>query len=290
MWNAIAKHLSDTLSFDYKITEKSPVSGGNINESYLISDGQQRYFVKINHVSYLPTFLNELDGLSKLKATETVSVPEQITIGKAKQNAFLVLNYIPTKPLKDSPNSFQFGQQLAKLHQADIQPKYGFDSDNYLGVNEQPNRWHKKWHRFYVEQRIGWQLTLLEEKQLIIGDLSQICHATYEILKNHQPPASLLHGDLYHGNVANSPFGAICFDPACYYGDLECDLAMTELFGGFDRKFYEGYHSITPVSSEYSIRKQVYQLYHLLNHTNLFGGHYIQQTQDLAKQIVSQVR
>ena len=144
MWQAISQQLSDTLLFDYQITEKVRLSGGDISESYMINDGEQRYFVKINDREFLSKFEVEAESLHLLRETSTLFVPEVVLVGKTKNASFLILNYLPTKPLEDGPNSFKFGQQLAHLHQWGEQKEFGFDTDNYLGSTLQPNKWHKK--------------------------------------------------------------------------------------------------------------------------------------------------
>lgn len=279
MWQAISQQLSDVLMFEFKIEEKIRITSGDISESYMISDGEQRYFVKVNSKSFLPNFAAEIDNLNELRLTNTVSTPEIVHIGTTRDTAFLILNYLPTHPLSTHEASFQFGQDIARLHLWGEQQEYGFDNDNYIGATVQPNRWHKKWCQFFAEQRIGWQLQLLKEKGIKFGDLDQIIERVKFSLSHHHPKPALLHGDLWHGNCAESPFGPICFDPACYWGDSECDIAMTELFGKFPDSFYKGYRGIKPMLAGYNERKEIYNLYHVLNHCNLFGGHYINDAQ-----------
>ena len=287
MWQAISQQLSDTLLFDYQITEKVRLSGGDISESYMINDGEQRYFVKINDREFLSKFEVEAESLHLLRETSTLFVPEVVLVGKTKNASFLILNYLPTKPLEDGPNSFKFGQQLAHLHQWGEQKEFGFDTDNYLGSTLQPNKWHKKWCVFFAEQRIGWQLQLLKEKGVTLVDIDDFIDVVKQRLAYHAPKPSLLHGDLWNGNAALTAFGPICYDPACYWGDRECDIAMTELFDGFQPEFYQGYESVMPLSSSYEERKDIYNLYHVLNHCNLFGGHYLEQAQLVINKIIS---
>lgn len=287
MWQAIADQLSETLMFSFNILEKSPIHGGDINDCYMISDGEQRYFVKINQRDFYSNFEIEAESIHVLRQSGSVSVPEHILTGKCKDHAFLILNYLPTKPLDDADSNYKFGQQLAKLHQWGEQKEYGFDQDNYIGSTLQPNKWDKKWGRFFAEQRIGWQLQLMKEKGVKLVDIEEFTHLIQDRLSGHQPRASLLHGDLWGGNVANSPFGPICYDPACYWGDRECDLAMTELFSKFHPDFYLGYESIFPIDSHYNQRKDIYNLYHLLNHYNQFGGSYLDQCESSISHILS---
>lgn len=279
MWQAIAQQLSETLLFEFKIEERIRISSGDISESYMISDGEQRYFVKINEKHFLPNYTAEMDNLTELRLTNTVRTPEVVLLGSTKEASFLILNYLPTHPLTHAKSSYQFGQQLARLHNWGEQQEYGFDNDNYIGATPQPNRWQKKWSRFFAEQRIGWQLQLLKEKGIEFGNMEDIIESVRLALSHHHPKPALLHGDLWHGNCAESPFGPICFDPACYWGDRECDIAMAELFGGFSSEFFEGYESINPLDKGYQSRKEIYNLYHILNHCYLFGGHYLNDAQ-----------
>lgn len=285
MWQAISQQLSETLMFTFQIREKQKLEGGGISKCYMISDGDQRYFVKTQKRENLPLFEAEAEGLKELRLSDTVALPELVDVGQCKDHAFLILNYLPSKPLEDERRSYEFGVQLAKLHQWGEQKEYGFDQDNYIGQTLQPNSWTKKWNRFFSEQRIGWQLQLLNEKGIKFGDIDSIVSGINEKLSNHHPKPSLLHGDLWHGNAANTAFGAVCYDPACYWGDRECDIAMTELFGGFEPEFYQGYESIRPLSYEYEVRKDIYNLYHILNHCNMFGGHYLEE----AKQYIDRI-
>ncbi len=286
MWQAISQQLSDTLMFEFSIQEKVKLPGGDISQCYMISDGEQRYFLKVNNKNSIELFESEVESLKELRNSNSVFVPEVVDIGNCKDAAFLVLNYFPTKPLSNSESSYTFGQQLAKLHKWGEQKEYGFDSDNYIGATVQPNRWEKKWHRFFSEQRIGWQLQLLSEKGIHLGNQEAIIQAVSDELAHHHPTPSLLHGDLWSGNTANSAFGPLCFDPACYWGDRECDIAMTELFGGFDQSFYDGYTSEYPLCTGYSHRRSLYNLYHILNHCNLFGGHYLDEAQSVIEEIM----
>ncbi|EKO3489531.1 fructosamine kinase family protein [Vibrio fluvialis] len=287
MWQAIAQQLSDTLMFQYDITEKTKINGGDIHECYMISDGSERYFIKLNQREFLPQYELEAENLRMMRESSTVFVPELILVGTSKSHAFIILNYLPTKPLDDAANSFKFGVQLAQLHQWGDQKEYGFDVDNYIGNIVQPNQWTKKWNLFFAEQRIGWQLQLLKEKGIEMVNIDEFVELVKQRLANHTPRPSLLHGDLWHGNVANSAFGPICYDPACYWGDRECDIAMTELFGGFQPDFYQGYESVMPLDFNYGERKDIYNLYHILNHYNHFGGHYLAEADSLIKKILS---
>lgn len=164
MWHAIAKQLSEVLAFDFVIRERERLNDGDCNTRYMISDGEERYFVKVNEREFLPKFESEIDNLSTLLATSSICVPQPVTCGVTKTHAFMVLTYSPTKPLTQAKDAFDLGQKLAKLHQWGDQKQYGYDADTYIGLNLQPNAWHKHWGFFFAEHRIGWQLQLLKEK------------------------------------------------------------------------------------------------------------------------------
>jgi len=287
MWQAITQQLSDTLMFQFDPVEKIKLNGGDISQCYMISDGKERYFIKLNDREFLPVFEAETQNLHALRESDSVYVPEHVLTGCTKDHAFIILNYFLTKPLDDPKISHQFGIQLAKLHQWGDQKEYGFDVDNYIGNIVQPNNWTKKWSQFFAEQRIGWQLQLMHEKGIELVNIGDFVEVIKQRLANHTPRPSLLHGDLWNGNVANCPLGAICYDPATYWGDRECDIAMTELFGGFQPEFYQGYESVLPLDFGYGERKDIYNLYHILNHYNHFGGHYLGEAEQLIKKILS---
>ncbi|GHA62685.1 fructosamine kinase family protein [Photobacterium aphoticum] len=284
MWQAISHQLSNVLNNPFKIIEKDVLEGGDVNECYCISDGNTRFFIKLNDREQLTVFETEAESLRILNETDCIQVPQHIHVGTSKDKAFLVLNYLPTKVLNDDA-AYQLGAQLAHLHAWGEQAEYGFDFDNYIGLTPQPNRWRRRWCRFFAEQRIAWQLQLCQEKGMVFGNIDEITSNVIQLLMNHQPKPSLLHGDLWHGNTAMTVTGPIIFDPASYWGDRECDMALTELFGGFPPSFYEGYHSVWPLDEGYEERKDLYNLYHVLNHCNLFGGSYIAQAEQIIEKL-----
>lgn len=288
MWRAIEQAISEHFGTPFSIEEHEKLSGGDINQAYVISGEDQRYFVKVNDKAHLERFQLEAEQLNQLKLSNTVNTPQVITFGNSKQHAFLVLEYIVLKSLDKAGGSYEFGKQLAKLHRWGDQKEYGNDLDNFIGDTLQPNSWMKNWSRFFSEQRIGWQLQLLKEKGVHIVDIDDCIEEVHQRLLNHSPRPSLLHGDLWHGNVAQSVSGPVVYDPASYWGDRECDIAMTELFGAFDRDFYKGYEDEWPLDHQYQWRKPVYQLYHILNHLNLFGGQYLSQAESMIEKIMSE--
>ncbi|MGC9421577.1 fructosamine kinase family protein [Vibrio sp.] len=287
MWQAIAQQLSETLSIHYRIVEKEKLPGGELHNCYVISNGIERYFVKINQRDFIHHYELEAQNLKLLAESDSITVPVPRLVGTTKNHAFIILNYLPTKPLDNPEQSYLFGQQLAKLHQWGEQKEYGFDVENHLGTLIQPNPWHKKWALFFAEQRIGWQLQLLKEKGIDLVDIDQFVGLIKYKIGAHTPKPSLLHGALWTTNVAQSVTGPISYDPACYWGDRECDLAATELFGGFQPEFYLGYESIYPLDAHYAERKNIYNLYLLLSYCNHFGGKYLAQADHLIKNLLA---
>lgn len=275
MWQAISQQLSDATAFEFILREKENLNGGETNDCYLIGDGEQRYFIKLNDRSCLSKFEAEFENLSTLNTTSTLCVPEPIICGMTKEHSFLILNYYPTKPLNKDSDFYTLGQQVARLHLWGDQKEFGYDADTYVGLNLQPNAWHKKWHVFFAEHRIGWQLQLLKEKGIDLGDINEVVQYVKKTLASHQPKPSLLHGSLNQQNVALSPIGALCYDPSSFWGDREYDIAIAEYYGEMSPSFLEGYQSIYPLESNYSQRKDIYQFYYLLCLCNQYGGEYL---------------
>ncbi|RXJ71665.1 hypothetical protein CS022_20190 [Veronia nyctiphanis] len=280
MWQSLSLQLSDIIGQSFTIVEKTPVDGGDINECYTITDGTNRFFVKVNDRANLSVFESEAESLRHLAICGEINVPKVVFIGAVKDHAVLVLNFLALKHL-DTDSAYQLGRQLAQQHQWGEQLEYGFDIDNYVGTTVQPNNWHRKWNVFFSEQRISWQLQLAAERGIHFGNVDSITGRIKERLSGHQPKPCLLHGDLWLGNTGLSVLGPIFFDPASYWGDRETDVAMTELFGRFPDSFYTGYNEVWPLEHDYAERKEIYNLYHILNHALIFGGQYISDAEDI---------
>lgn len=201
MWQGISNQLSEQLGYSFNITEKEVLTGSEVNQCYCISDGNERFFLKLNTRDNLVIFETEAESLRILNEACCVQVPQFVHMGTCKDKAFLVLNYLPTKPL-DSHSAYELGQNLASQHLWGEQIEYGFDFDNYIGLTPQPNKWRRKWCRFFAEQRIAWQLQLCEEKDISFGNIDTITSNVIQCLLNHQPKPSLLHGDLCYANSA----------------------------------------------------------------------------------------
>ena len=224
-------------------------------------------FVKTGTAARADAFAAEAEGLQALKLAG-LRVPEVVSQGVDGGRAFLVLEYLE---LQSKGDFAALGRTLAAAHRH-AGPRFGWHRDNYIGATPQQNGWCDDWGTFWQERRLRPQLALARKNGFDIEDLPLA-----DLLKGHRPAPSLLHGDLWRGNAGFVAGGPVVFDPAVYYGDREADLAMTELFGGFPPAFYASYKENYPLESGYRQRKHLYNLYHLLNHLNLFGGGYLGQ-------------
>lgn len=276
MWRAIEQNITQAIGEQFNIKYKKIVTGGDINLCYWLSDYQHNYFIKLSDKSRLQQFESEAYSLAQIKKINTMSCPEVITTGTTLDKSYLVLEYLPFK-IACAKEWFNFGEQLAQMHKFSTHGQFGWQHDNYIGTTLQPNDWQSNWRTFFAEQRIGWQLQLLAEKSIKLGDIEHIIDVCHKKLLHHQATPCLVHGDLWQGNLGFSDSGVFIFDPASYYGDREVDVAMTELFGQLPSEFYQGYQSVYPLENDYDKRKLVYNFYHNLNHANLFGGVYIEQ-------------
>lgn len=287
-WNDIAACISHATQTNFEFADAIPLAGGCINQTWRMQGRDHtHYFVKLNDAAQLPMFAAESTGLATLAATNTVRVPRPIVHAISGEHAFLVLEYLH---LNSSGNSRLLGQQLAALHRA-AAPQFGWQQDNTLGLTPQPNSWTADWIVFWREQRLGFQLDLAKQKGYG-GELQtlglRLLDRVPDFFDHHRPTPSLLHGDLWGGNHAYMADGMpVLFDPAPYYGDRETDLAMTELFGGFDNEFYTAYRAAWPLEAGYATRKIFYNVYHILNHANLFGGGYARQAEGMMRQLLA---
>lgn len=286
LWPHIEQVISDKTQTLFQIKTREPISGGDINNAYRVSDGRTSYFVKTNHKSKSYMFAAEEIGLNELFKSNTISVPQPIAHGVHAIDAYIIMQYVTMHRQTDS---HLFGEKLAQLHLCESK-KFGFEVDNSIGSTPQVNAWNDSWVKFWQKQRLEYQIDLIHSNGLShkVVDLGmRLVEKTPEFFKTYEPKASLLHGDLWSGNWAALSQGEpIIFDPAPYYGDHEADLAMTELFGHPGVNFYASYHSIFNIDEGYKVRKLFYNLYHILNHANLFGGGYIIQAQNVIEQLL----
>ena len=252
------------------------VSGGCIHECFRWGP----YFIKSNSADHSAAFSSEAEGLRAIAATETIRTPEVIELGTSGNTAMLILEYLDLRPTGDEA---RLGESLANLHRHTT-PEYGFAGDNFIGSTPQTNTPRSDWPGFFVDQRLAAMFDRLRKSGITFSGSQQLLHRLDTLLPP-SPPASLLHGDLWGGNRAFLPDGSpVLFDPACYYGHSACDLAMTQLFGGFSEDFYEAYRSHSPNKTDAQELHDLYNLYHILNHALLFGGSYVAQAGQLIRQ------
>ncbi|MDX8417177.1 fructosamine kinase family protein [Absicoccus intestinalis] len=261
---------------DKKVLSYHSVAGGDINKAYQVKTEQDMYFIKMNTISNLDMFIQEKKGIEAIAACHVIGTPHILQMGTTYQHAYLLMDYIERgKPIASYWDVF--AQELACMHSSFVGDQFGFSSDNYIGSTPQSNPFCGSWVTFFKEYRLR-PMLVRNEENLSRSDRQRIIHIMEhldELLIEPEHP-SLVHGDLWSGNVMTGPDGkAWLIDPACYYGDAEVDLAMTELFGGFPPSFYTSYRQYGCLRAGYEKRKYVYNLYHLLNHLYLFGyGYY----------------
>ncbi len=270
----------------FSISNCRPLGGGCINEAWLVGDGGTSYFVKLSSAADLAMFEVEAIALEELAATNTIKVPQPIVHGTACGQCYLVLEALPFGSAK-SGSWEAMGRRLAQLHRSTAK-HFGWDRDNVIGSTPQQNEWADSWSEFFRERRLRPQFELARKKGFTFARADQLLECADELLADHEPEASLLHGDLWSGNADFLEDGTpVVYDPATYYGDRETDLAFSEFFGGFPPAFYRAYEDAWPLASGYDHRKQLYNLYHVLNHANLFGGGYAGQAEQMIDQLVS---
>jgi len=289
--SAIEQSIAAASGDSFSIRHQQAISGGSINRAYRIESDTHSYFLKLNQADKLSMFEAEAAGLHELAAANAVRVPRPVCYGTAAGQSWLVTEYIEFgRGGRDSDELF--GQQMAALHRQSSE-QFGWLHDNTIGSTAQHNGAMQNWVDFYRERRLRVQFELaaghgfrasLQRK----GERLMQCLPAF--FSGYAPTPSLLHGDLWGGNYAFDAVGqAVIFDPAVYYGDREADIAMTELFGGFEADFYAAYDQTWPLDDGYAVRKNLYNLYHILNHANLFGGAYAAQAENMIDRLLSEI-
>jgi fructosamine-3-kinase len=291
-WTDIAEHISRATGEVFTCGDRRSVGGGCINDAAVIEDHGRRYFVKLNDAPRLSMFEAEAQGLDEIGASNSVRVPQPVCAGVSGRQAYLVMEYIAFAPGGDQGPE-RLGRQLASMHRAQHKT-FGWHRDNTIGATPQINTPATDWVAFWQQHRLEYQLRLAAA-QGHRGDIQRKGERLLSDLalffSSYAPTPSLLHGDLWSGNVAYDMHAQpLIYDPAVYYGDREADIAMTELFGGFAPRFYSAYQDAWPLDTGYSVRKHLYNLYHVLNHLNLFGGGYRSQAEGLIDRLLSEVR
>ncbi|MBT8314404.1 MAG: fructosamine kinase family protein [Maribacter sp.] len=282
--SSFKEHIAQILGSP--IIKADPVSGGDISSAYCIHTSTHRYFLKVNErENASKMFLTEKLGLDTINRTNAIKAPEVVSCGQYHTSSFILMEFIePKNPTSKEMEAF--GTQLADLHTFPVGESFGWKQDNYIGSLAQSNKNHPDWALFYVYERLLPQLVMAREKELLssyeVPSESILLNRCQHFFPEVQP--ALLHGDLWSGNYIISTQGIpYLIDPAVYYGHHEVDLAMTRLFGGFSSKFHAAYAEQIPIGPLYNERMDIYQLYYLLVHLNLFGRSYYPSVKRLLK-------
>ena len=292
VWHSVSTGISACTEQSFTVERIRPVTGGCINTTVIIDNGSTSYFVKLNSAEHRKMFEAEAEGLRELSRTDTLRVPMPVCCGEGSSQAWLVLENMGEMVSGTKGGWNRLGRGLALMHRC-RHDKYGWHRDNTIGSSPQINTRSQNWVEFLRDCRIGYQLALADRNGH--GDRlqprgSKLLDKFEFFFADYIPEASLLHGDLWSGNVGfvdgRDP---VIFDPAVYYGDREADVAMTELFGSFAPEFYDAYQTEWPLDKGYEVRKQLYNLYHLLNHLNLFGRGYLANCESTIDRLLSEV-
>jgi len=289
--DAIAAAIAKRSGTSFTPSSVSPVGGGSIHRAWHLTDGVRHYFVKVGAGGTAPMFAAEALALQTISHAAVVRTPTVVAMESTETLAFLVLEHLELAAL-DQPGGARLGSALAQLHRI-TGDAFGWDGDNFIGATPQINTPHRSWPHFFGERRLRPQLQLALQNGMdkaLVAKGDAIIERIGGLFISYQPLPSLLHGDLWSGNAAQCDDTPVIFDPASYYGDRETDIAMAELFGGFPDSFHVAYRAAWPLDSGYEARKPLYNLYHILNHFNLFGSAYLGQAQRMIERLLKELR
>jgi fructosamine-3-kinase len=265
----------------------APVGGGCIHRAWRLelADGGL-LFAKTNRAALLPVLAAEADGLRALTSAPTgLMISTPLRLAELDGTALLLLSWLNLGDRPSDPEGAwrNFGAELAALHRSSLvghDGRFGWGQDNFIGSGPQANGWQESWGRFFAEQRLGRQLAWAARSGHRLAEADALLQQVLAWLAGHPAEPCLVHGDLWSGNASLlAGGGGALFDPAVYRGDREVDLAMAQLFGGFPPAFFAGYEAAWPLPEGHRQRVELYNLYHLLNHANLFGGSYWSQAE-----------
>ena len=292
-WVSIVQKIDQATGRAFSVQQQRSLSGGSINSAFMLTGDEggreKSYFVKTNRAGWGEMFAAEAKALAVMAETNAIMVPNPVCTGDDQTHSYIVMEYLELDGLC---NQVQLGEQLAAMHRV-TKDKFGWEIDNTIGATPQPNAWQDNWIDFWREQRLGFQLALAAEKGYG-GELQTLGEKLLVempvLFSGRDIKPSMLHGDLWGGNVGGLNDGSpVIFDPAFYYGDREADLAMTYVFGGFTADFYASYENAFPLDDGFKLRKTFYNIYHIINHLNLFGGGYQTQAIQMLKQVLSEI-
>ena len=286
---SIARSLSEAQGEDIALEWVRNLPGGDINYAAHVRCGNMNWFLKYHTNAPRGMFAGEALALAEITKQDRIKAPSPITQGNHGNIDWLVLEFIE---LSSTGSASRLGEELAALHTV-TGKQYGWSEDNYIGTTPQINAHCDNWVHFWRDYRLKPQFQMAENAGHTgrLTDLGErLLDKLDQLMDGHQPAPSLLHGDLWAGNKAFTMDGRpVIFDPASYYGDRETDIAMTELFGGFSKDFYSAYKASFPLSDGYTMRRDLYNLYHMLNHLNLFGRGYLSRCESMIDRLLAQV-
>ncbi len=290
-WQSIIQHIEQTTGQVFSVKQQQTMAGGSINAAYLLTgdDGTQ-YFVKTNRSGRQDMFEAEARGLHEMASSNTIKVPRPVCFGDDQSQSYIVLEYLD---MGGRVNQNVLAEQLAAMHHVTAE-QFGWVINNTIGSTFQDNTCNSNWIAFWSKQRLGFQLKLAAENGYG-GALQSLGEKLLiempKLFTGREIKPSMLHGDLWGGNVAGLKDGTpVIYDPAFYYGDREADLAMTYVFGGFNADFYASYQNAFPLDDGFAVRKTFYNIYHIINHLNIFGGGYHGQALHMMEQVLAELR
>ncbi len=292
IWGVIEQEISISTEQSFQLQKHVAITGGDISQAHriegMLGNKETSFFIKFNKKICLDMFEAEAAGLQEIEKTQVIHVPYVICSGVVATQSYLILENLSLAGAQND-SAKRLGYELAMLHKNTAR-QFGWSRNNTIGSTTQINTLTNNWLDFWSEHRLGFQLKLAKkngcEQSLTIKGKKLIAELEH-FFSGYEPEASLLHGDLWSGNYGYLTKGdPVIFDPAVYYGDRETDIAMTELFGGFPAEFYSGYNEVWPLDKGYQQRKTLYNLYHILNHYNLFGGGYAVQAENMMDQML----
>lgn len=290
-WIALGEALAKNGIPSANLASARAVGGGDISAAWQIQTDRGPVFLKTATSAMVDAFSAEADGLNELQQTHTVRVPNVLAVGALQNDSYLALEWLDLTPSSAGDDRL-LGEQLARLH-AQTADRFGWQRNNSIGRTLQTNTWTDSWPEFYRDHRLLFQLELAEQNgfgSALKESGAELAEKLPEFFSHHAPVPSLVHGDLCAGNRSSANGQPVIFDPAVYYGDRESDLAMTRLFGGFSTEFYRAYEESWPLAPGHEKRLGIYQLYHVLNHLNLFGRGYLDQASALIRRVLRQIR
>lgn len=291
VWSDINAAISGASGAPFALESRTAIGGGCINRCYRVTAPGRAFFVKLNAADRRAMFEAEATALAEIAATATVHVPHPLCWGANRDAAWLVLEHIEFGEAQ-TRSMARLGEELAALHRVTAK-NFGWATDNTIGATPQVNTQNRDWAEFWRDCRLGYQLALAGERgapKSLLQKGARLACGFSALFKNADIKPALLHGDLWGGNAGFDRTGSpVIFDPAVYYGHREADVAMTELFGGFSADFYAAYRGAFALDAGYEVRKQLYNLYHVLNHFNLFGGGYARQAETLIDRLLSEI-